>query len=170
MLIHFLLGILACGEGETTEKLQEGEISVDADGDGYNSNDDCNDMNELIFPGVVEICDGLDNDCDGDVDEDVKITFYVDADSDGFGNVSITTEECSLPDGFVSNGEDCDDTREDIYPLSIEICDGLDNDCNGDIDEGLIKIIMLIQTMMVSVEKRSKSQALPMACHNFRRL
>ena len=61
MLIHFLWGILACGEGETTEKLQEGEISVDADGDGYNSNDDCNDMNELIFPGVIEICDGLDN-------------------------------------------------------------------------------------------------------------
>src|SRR5262249_8577029 len=67
-------------------------------------------------------------------------TFYRDADGDGYGNQSQTTQSCTQPAGYVSNNTDCDDTRASVHPSAPEICDGLDNNCNGTIDEGCITL------------------------------
>lgn len=118
----------------------------DNDGDGYGNPGqidctngvqlDCNDANSNIFPGAEEICDGLDNDCDTIVDEDVTTTFYQDSDGDTFGNAASTTQACSAPMGYVSNNDDCDDLDENINPNIVEICeDSIDNNCDGLTDD-----------------------------------
>jgi hypothetical protein len=111
---------------------------IDADGDGYDTTEDCDDNNTLVNPGSVELCDGVDNNCDGTIDEDVTTTFYADTDGDGFGNASESTEACEPPSGYVSVGNDCDDTDENAYPSASERCDGVDNDCDGEIDEDVL--------------------------------
>ena len=148
---------------------------------------DCNDNAAAINPAATEVCDGIDNDCDGSTDEGVQTTYYRDMDGDGFGNPSNTTLACSLPSGYVTNNTDCDDndalgfpgqvwyadvdndgysngstltqclrpagykvpaeltaTTGDcndnaaaINPAATEICDSVDNDCDGMTDEGV---------------------------------
>jgi hypothetical protein len=132
--------LTACEESEKleTEPLTEdGELLSDSDGDGYLSDEDCDDGDPTINPGADEICDGFDNNCDNQADEEVTETFYADSDGDGFGNEGITTESCSAPAGYATNGSDCDDTDPATYPSAEEVCDTADNNCDGDIDEGL---------------------------------
>ena len=103
---------------------------------GYVSDDtDCDDTSATALPGGIEICDARDNDCDGDVDEDVQTTFYQDADGDGWGSASVTTEACSPDVGWSRQAGDCDDAETAIHPSASEVCDEVDNDCDGDIDE-----------------------------------
>ena len=106
---------------------------------GYvDTNSDCNDVNPNTYPDAEEICDGEDNNCDGAVDEDVEITFYADDDFDGYGNSEITQDACTAPLGFVHNALDCDDSLPTTHPGALEICDGVDNNCDGSIDEDAV--------------------------------
>ncbi len=104
---------------------------VDRDGDGYSSKYDCDDNNSSINPAAREICDGVDNNCDGQIDEGLKTTFYEDTDGDGCGNPHVAIEACSQPLGYVANNTDCDDTNATVNPGATEIKkNGLDDDCN----------------------------------------
>ena len=105
---------------------------------------DCNDLSEKQFPGNIEICDEVDNDCDGDVDDNddsldlnTGTTFYADVDADGFGDPASPQNACIQPAGYVVNDLDCDDslTGGFTHPNRVEICDGIDNDCDGDVDD-----------------------------------
>ena len=80
-------------------------------------------------------CDGLNNDCDDDIDEGLLSRWYGDADRDGYGDASTYLASCSAADGYVSNDEDCDDTENSINPAAAELCDLFDNNCNEEIDE-----------------------------------
>jgi len=83
----------------------------------------------------LETCNGADDDCDGEVDEGVKNTYYLDDDTDGYGS-DLTTEACSLPSGYATNDADCDDSNENVNPGEVEVCDAVDNNCNSIVDEG----------------------------------
>ncbi|MBN2797727.1 MAG: hypothetical protein JXX28_01150 [Deltaproteobacteria bacterium] len=97
---------------------------------------DCDDAHASAHPGGTEICDSLDNDCDGDTDGDAvdRLTWHADADGDGFGDPATAERTCSQPEGAVLDGTDCDDARAAAHPGHQEVCDGLDNDCDGDTD------------------------------------
>ncbi|GDX78532.1 hypothetical protein LBMAG42_03430 [Deltaproteobacteria bacterium] len=85
----------------------------DADGDGYPLATDCDDTDAAISPGADEVCDGVDNDCDGTVDESSAAdaaTWYADTDGDGFGDAAYTTLACDEPAAYVADATDCDDT------------------------------------------------------------
>jgi hypothetical protein len=90
--------------------------SSDADGDGFTTSVDCNDNNPAVHPGATEICNGIDDNCDTQIDEGVKTTFYADADNDTYGNPAITASACSAPVGFVLNNTDCNDSNASIKP------------------------------------------------------
>ena len=130
--------LFACGDPvDTNANTKEGDILLDEDNDGFFSNEDCNDQDALIYNGAEEICDGRDNNCDGQADEGVLNTYYADSDGDGFGNSNIITQACEVPVNFATNGNDCDDTYKEVYPNAVEVCDGLDNDCDEQVDEEL---------------------------------
>ena len=116
---------------------------VDQDGDGFGSGEeqcseagvapldgDCDDAEASVNPGAEEICDGLDNDCDGQVDQ--GLIGYLDEDEDGFGTGQ---EQCFDDAPVASVGGDCDDADPEVHPTTDEILDGLDNDCDGGVDE-----------------------------------
>lgn len=109
---------------------------ADADGDGVKASEDCNDNDPDISPEATEICDGRDNNCDGQTDEGVLETFYVDQDRDGFGDPDSPQEACEAGLGLADNDEDCDDNEDAAYPGNDEVCgDGIDNDCSGEADD-----------------------------------
>lgn len=112
-------------------------VALDNDGDGYAFDVDCDDANEDINPGATEVCNLVDDNCNGNIDEGVMTTYYADTDDDGFGDPAVTTLGCVAPDGYTTNSEDCNDADAAINPLGTEICNSLDDDCDGDIDEDI---------------------------------
>ncbi|MDD5253941.1 MAG: MopE-related protein [Candidatus Nanoarchaeia archaeon] len=92
-----------------------------------------------------ESCDELDNDCDNSVDEGLTTIFYRDIDGDNFGDINEDIEQCEMPNGYTENDEDCNDNDVNVNPDAEEICDGIDNDCNNEIDEGLTNTYYLDQ-------------------------
>ncbi|MAG60346.1 hypothetical protein CL619_01030 [archaeon] len=122
---------------------------LDSDGDGFGgkethdfcnpefgyvlNDDDCNDEDVNVNPAATEICDGIDNDCNGEIDE-VGSEWYLDSDGDGFGDVNNSQFDCDKPDGYVDDLTDCDDGNELVFPGAEEVCNLLDDDCEGTID------------------------------------
>ena len=120
---------------------------VDNDADGYGSpgdpdcaagpEEDCDDDNADAYPGAAEVCDGVDNDCDGST-----LPTEVDDDGDGDlacldcddGNPLLNLDDADV-DGYDTCHDDCDDTDAAVFPGADEICDGVDNDCNEETDE-----------------------------------
>jgi hypothetical protein len=117
-----------------------GLSSTDDDGDGYSEDDgDCDDTDETIFPDATETCDEVDNNCDGAIDESTAtdvVTWYYDADGDGFGNEEYSVALCDRIQGYVQNAADCDDSDAAINGGSVEYCSSdVDEDCDGEVDE-----------------------------------
>ncbi len=164
-----------------------------------NNGNDCDDDNSSIHPGVSEVCDGIDNNCNGQTDEGVGFIYYRDFDGDTFGNFTNTTYVCSLPVGYVANSNDCNDNNISVWnvnqvwyidadndgwyssttmscnrpvggknsgeinishsndcndsnyninPSVTEICDGVDNNCNSQTDEGIASVFISNQVGM----------------------
>jgi hypothetical protein len=129
----------------------------DSDGDGYGvdsdavclctasspwttaTGGDCNDADPALNPGKDEVCNGRDDDCNGVVDDpgtDGCITFYRDTDGDTFGVASDAQCLCAPGSGYrATNGLDCNDGRRDVNPATVESCNGIDDDCDGQTDE-----------------------------------
>jgi alpha-tubulin suppressor-like RCC1 family protein len=98
---------------------------------------DCDDSSADINPGVADECDDRDGDCDGVIDEDAeRTTFYPDVDEDGYGDSENPVLACQLREGLVSGAGDCDDTTELVSPAVDEVCNSVDDDCDGTVDEG----------------------------------
>ncbi len=135
------IGGQVCGE-EEDRCLTQCEETSDADGDGHASvdcgGDDCDDSDANRYPGNVVVCDTTlepptldlhDEDCD-------PTTIGPDADADGY-----VAEVCCNPeaDGEVRCGQDCDDTNGEINPDATEVCNGADENCDGTVDEGVLR-------------------------------
>ncbi|WP_420574217.1 putative metal-binding motif-containing protein [Kordia sp.] len=170
-IINFLVVMLvltACSSDDSS--CTEQVWYQDLDGDGFgninqtqmsctqptgyvtNSND-FNDNDVNSFPNATEICDGIDNDNDGQIDGLLSTncgagevcengvcvaatTYYADNDGDGYGDINTSTIAGSMaPTGYVIDNTDCDDLDANNNPGAQEIQDGIDNDCDGEIDE-----------------------------------
>ncbi|MAY79536.1 MAG: hypothetical protein CL930_02025 [Deltaproteobacteria bacterium] len=111
-------------------------ITACAAPEGYvDNNTDCNDSTSIVSPDATELCNGVDDDCDGRIDEGVSTLYYPDADGDGYGVLEEGVVECGHPMGYSTTPGDCDDLDASINPDGTEICDEKDNDCNGVIDD-----------------------------------
>ena len=103
--------------------------------EGYtNTTGDCDDGDASVFPGaLVEYCDGKDQDCDGLVDEGAEgtVLWYPDDDLDGWGFEPKGRAYCAPPAGWITRAGDCDDTNPDMNPDRVEVCNAIDDDCDG---------------------------------------
>jgi hypothetical protein len=115
---------------DSSAPIESPATDEDHDDDGYDEDVDCDDDDAAVHPAATETCNGVDDDCDDEVDEDASdaTLWYVDADGDGFGAESVL--RCVNDEGFVEAGGDCDDADVRVYPGAGEVCDdGVDNDC-----------------------------------------
>jgi cysteine-rich repeat protein len=127
---------------------------ADADADGYGDagsptaacslpsghvadSTDCDDTDATAYPGATEYCDGVDDDCDGTVDDNAydATTWYLDRDGDGYGCYCSTPRACTQPSGYAALVGDCYDYDATRHPGADEYCDGHDDDCDGSTDE-----------------------------------
>lgn len=115
--------------------------SCDDGGDWSLVAGDCDDSNAAESPGEVEVStDGVDNDCDGYIDEGAStVTCYADDDGDGYGNAADSMLDDSCGTGYTTNSTDCDDSEANVHPGAGEgsVVNGVDDDCDTQIDEGI---------------------------------
>ena len=118
----------------------------DEDLDGWVSQEyggpDCDDSNPNVYPFALEICNEIDDNCDTRIDDDdpsldtqSAFDWYPDRDADGSGDGRFPVRRCSAPDNYVSDNLDCDDAESEVHPGVDEVCDFIDNDCDGFIDQ-----------------------------------
>ena len=117
--------------GAVTESCRPPEGHVRAAGSAAEDCDDRFPEGALIHPGAAEDCDGVDQDCDGSVDDGAGRYWYLDLDGDGYGDPAALLVTCATPAGYSALAEDCDDTDPERAPGVEELCDGLDNNCDG---------------------------------------
>ncbi len=120
---------------------ESGIVGCDSPEEGWVTvGGDCDDGDDAIHPEADETCDGIDNDCNDEVDDglgDVASLWYADRDSDGWGDDDDSVLACAMPDGRVARGGDCDDGAGGVNPEGVEVCNGVDDDCDERVDEGL---------------------------------
>lgn len=135
-----------CDPGGVDEDCDPFTFGVrDADGDGYadvrccngeRCGNDCDDSSAAVNPMAGEVFNGRDDDCDGTVDEGARRRFWPDRDRDGFGDADAeAVEACNPPVDHVENQLDCNDDERAVNPATSELCDEIDNDCDGRVDE-----------------------------------
>lgn len=121
--------------GKLVLAVQGLDMLEDNDSDGFTSDVDCDDNNPNVNPEAEEICDNIDNNCDGQIDENQTfLSWWIDSDNDGFGEGPMESRivDCKQPQGYVQNYDDCDDSNPNINPNAQEIPDnGIDEDCDG---------------------------------------
>jgi hypothetical protein len=132
------------GVGDTPE----GTWYTDADGDGYGNGGmpqpactqpqgtvadgtDCNDTDPDMHPGVPEVCDGDDDNCDGRPDLGYVAIWYTDEDGDGYGDASEAVKTCDPDPSWVNLLGDCDPANANAHPGANEVCNAYDDDCDG---------------------------------------
>ena len=118
------------GYGDSTLSTRACEAPSDTVGDDT----DCDDLSAAVNPGATELCNDIDDDCDGSTDEDDAadaVVWYADSDGDGFGDPTSQATACDAPSGYTDDTSDCDDGSAAISPDADEVCDGIDNDCDG---------------------------------------
>ncbi len=108
----------------------------DLDEDGFAACMECNDANADVNPDAVEVCNGIDDNCDNIIDTDAvdQTTWYADADADSYTNPDVETQACEPPDYFAaaSDEDDCDDSNATVNPGAEDIPDdGIDQNCDG---------------------------------------
>jgi len=113
-------------------------LDDDVDGDGYTFDEDCDDNDGDIHPGADEVCDEIDNDCDGAIDDDDasvtdQQTWYRDSDEDGYGDMAVSVEACSAPPDYIDDDTDCDDSSAETFPGAAEL--DSDAQCMADEDD-----------------------------------
>ena len=155
--IALSLSLVACGDkeggggagdvdtgsaGSDGSDGSDGADDTDADGDGFTAADDCDDDDAAVNPGAAEVCDGIDNNCDGLADDEdpavdlsTGTVWYQDDDGDSYGQDDSTVEACAAPEGHAEAGGDCDDGEAAVNPAATEVCDGIDNNCDALIDD-----------------------------------
>jgi hypothetical protein len=124
----------------------------DTDGDGYGdtsstvvaacapgeawteAGSDCDDTDGAVHPGAVETCNGVDDDCSGSPDDGPVVTWFPDADGDGYGDDAGQFDSVCPPGGEVAVGGDCDDASAEVHPGAAEVCNGVDDDCVEGVD------------------------------------
>ena len=146
MATLFTLSACATGGSDTGEApgpapdgSPQGDNPNDVDGDGYEVGVDCNDNDPSIHPLAAERCDGVDQNCNDEIDEGALdgTTYYDDVDGDGYGDPETAVTSCSPLAGQVENGDDCYDDNSDAYPgqsafFTVDRGDGsFDYDCSG---------------------------------------
>ena len=105
---------------------------------GYvTTNTDCNDSSAAVNVGATEVCNGIDDNCSNQIDEGLLSTYYADTDVDGYGDAGSSVQACSQPAGYVTTNTDCNDSNAAVNPGATEVCNGVDDNCNNQIDEGL---------------------------------
>ena len=132
---------------------------LDADTDGYTSaaccngatcGDDCDDSNSDVHPDQVEACNGVDDNCNGTADDGLPVnSYYPDCDGDSYGAmVASVATGCRSPSGtpgcttwtspgWATNSADCNDEAASVHPDATEVCNGVDDNCDGTTDEGV---------------------------------
>ncbi len=139
-------------DGSVDEDPVDGEtFYADDDADGYGDphdgqeacerpdgwladSNDCDDADATVHPDAEEVCDGVDNDCNGVVDDGDGDTWYADTDGDGYGDITAALLACTQPSGHVADDTDCDDGDGAVHPGAEEVCNGVDDDCDGEAD------------------------------------
>ncbi|MSQ00790.1 MAG: hypothetical protein EXR71_02730 [Myxococcales bacterium] len=101
------------------------------------NSDDCDDGNAAINPGAAELCNGIDDNCDLVIDDGLGVTLYADADGDTFGDPDAPTVACDGAGAFVADNTDCDDGDAAINGAAVDLCSGVDEDCDTVLDDAL---------------------------------